>query len=281
VFTLTRSRVWGARRAEDHPRATPRLDRVRGRVDVAVLSALDLEYQAVARHLDGLQPRRHPEGTLFETGWVTRAACSVALARTGPGNTATALIAERAIVTFRPKVLLFVGVAGALHDDIQLGDVVVATKIYAFHGGRAEPDGFLPRPQVWLAPHALEQLAGYLHRTGSWTELLDSGRTKPPRVHLRPVAAGEIVVNTRTGPVAEHLHRHFSDAAAVDMESVGVACTGHLNSSVPVLCIRGISDLTDGRKAHADQARWQHTAAAHAAAFALHLAGTIRAHTLA
>jgi adenosylhomocysteine nucleosidase len=257
----------------------PHLHHVRGGVDVVVLSALDLECQAVARHLQAMRLRRHPEGTLFETGRIARRSCSVALARTGPGNTTAALVAERAIVMFRPKALLFVGVAGALHNDVRLGDVVVATKIYAFHGGKLEPEGFLPRPQVWQAPHALEQLAGYIHRSGLWTRMLDPDSPHRPQVHLRPVAAGEIVVNARTGPVAENLRRNFTDAAAVDMESVGVACTGHLNRSIPVLCIRGISDLADGHKTDADRAGWQHTAAAHAAAFALHLARAVRAGT--
>ena len=162
----------------------PRSGRVRGHVDVVVLCALDLECQAVTRHLQTVRPRCHPEGTLFETGRIARMSCSVALARTGPGNTTAALVAERAITMFRPKMLLFVGVAGALHDDVRLGDVIVATKIYAFHGGKAEPDGFLPRPQVWQAPHELEQLAGYIHRAGSWTELLD-----PASPHRPPLPA--------------------------------------------------------------------------------------------
>ncbi len=64
-------------------------------------------------------------------------------------------------------------------------------------------------------------------------------------------------------------------AVAVDMESVGVACAGHLNGSFPVLSIRGISDLADGAKAATDRAGWQNVAAGNAAAFAVALVTAI------
>jgi nucleoside phosphorylase len=249
----------------------PSVERLRRRADVVVMTALELEYEAVRVHLVGVRARRHLEGTMFETGRICGSTCSVAIVRVGPGNTATALIAERAIAMFRPKVLLFVGIAGALRDDVRLGDVVVATKVYAFQGGKAERGGFFARPQMWETHHGLEQLAGYLAREGRWTHLM-ADRRRRPAVHLKPIASGEVVVNSRSGPIAEHLRLHFSDAVAVDMESVGVACTGHLNGSMPVLSVRGISDLADGNKHLADGAGWQVVAAAHAAAFALTLA---------
>jgi len=248
-----------------------RYDWLRPRFEVVILTALDHEFKAVRTHLRGPQTLRHPEGTLFETGRAGGSGRSIAVARTGQGNTPTALIAERAIVMFRPRALLFVGVAGGLRSDVALGDVVVATKVYAFHGGKTESGQFLPRPQVWEAPHGLEQLAGYLAGIGEWTRRLTCEHHEP-RVHLKPIAGGEVVVNCRSGETAEHLRRHFNDAVAVDMESVGVACAGHLNASLPVLSIRGISDLADGSKEVTDRAGWQVDAAAHAAAFALDLA---------
>jgi adenosylhomocysteine nucleosidase len=151
------------------------------------------------------------------------------------------------------------------------GDVVVATKVYAFQSGKSDGNGFLARPQMWEAHHGLEQLAGYLAREGRWMDLV-ADRGRRPAVHLKPIASGEVVINSRIGPLAEHLRLHFGDAVAVDMESVGVACTGHLNRSMPVLSVRGISDLADGNKDRADRAGWQGVAAAHAAAFALALA---------
>src|SRR5580704_12013056 len=56
------------------------------------------------------------------------------------------------------------------------------------------------------------------------------------------------------------------------MESAGVAQAAHLNQSLPVIVVRGISDRADGTKTATDDLNWQPKAAANAAAFALALA---------
>jgi hypothetical protein len=94
-------------------------------------------------------------------------------------------------------------------------------------------------------------------------------------VHFKPIAAAEGVLNSREAPLARRLHRFYNDAAAIEMESAGVAHAGHLNRCLPVLTIRGISDRADGAKGDADQAGWQLTAAGHAAAFAVTLAAQL------
>lgn len=245
---------------------------------VLMLTALELEYQAVRAHLAGLQGRTHREGTRFETGRLPGGAGEVAIGVTGAGNLAAAVLAERGITTFAPRALLFVGVAGALKDDINLGDIVVATKTYAYHGGKDGDEGFADRPAAWPAPHELEQLARHISRTRSWAGYL---ATQPhdnlPAVHFRPIAAGEVVLNSRDTALARQLRGTYNDAVAIEMESAGAAQAGHLNRSLPVLTIRGISDKADGAKDAADAARWQPAAAAHAAAFAIALAAEITA----
>ncbi|HET9899342.1 MAG TPA: hypothetical protein VFQ44_30825 [Streptosporangiaceae bacterium] len=243
---------------------------------VVVLTALDLEYQAVRAHLANVRKRLHPAGTLFETGQLPDNSGEIALAVAGEGNGAAAVLAERAIAMFRPRALLFAGVAGAVKDDIDIGDVVVATRVYGYHGGKDEDDGFLARPRAWDAPHELDQLARYIARTASWTRLLaPSWRKREPVVHFKPIAAGEVVLNSRDTPLARQLHRTYNDAAAIEMESAGVSQAGHLNRSLPVLTVRGISDRADGAKRAADEADWQSTAAAVAAAFVVTLAAEI------
>jgi adenosylhomocysteine nucleosidase len=251
--------------------ATRRRDRnLASHTMVVVLTALDLEYQAVREMLSVPERRRHASGTLFEVGQLNGSRCRLAIVRTGPGNTASALIAERAIAMFRPRALLFVGIAGALNDEIDLGDVVVATKVYAFHGGKDDRDGFRARPQTWNAPHELEQLAGYIAHSTPWQPAGRAGRT--PTVHLKPIAAGEVLLDSLTGSVVELIRHHYNDAVAVDMESGGAALAGHLNHSLPVLSIRGISDHANGAKQAAVDAGWQGVAAGNAAAFAAALA---------
>jgi nucleoside phosphorylase len=238
---------------------------------VVVLTALDLEYQAVRRCLENVRVRPHRSGTLFELGELPGSAGTVAMAVTGEGNVGAAVLAERAITMFAPRALLCVGVAGGLRPDIALGDVVVATKVYALHGGRVHDDGFVARPRAWHASHELEQVAKLVARAGTWTSLIEPGSARlpsgRPAVHFKPVVSGEVVVNGRDKSMTGHLRDVFDDAVAVEMESAGIAHAAHLNGALPVLTVRGISDHADSAKLANDAAGWQHVAAGHAAAF--------------
>ncbi|WP_370961504.1 FxSxx-COOH system tetratricopeptide repeat protein [Amycolatopsis sp. cg9] len=230
---------------------------------VVVLTALEVEYAAVRALLTGRRVTTHPSGTRFEVGEPITGGATIVLALTGQGNQGAAVLTERAIATFAPSALVFAGIAGALHDDLAPGDVVVATKVYGYHGGKADDDGFRTRPQAWEIPHHLDQLARHVAREESW--LPDSPAPRPS-VHFRPIAAGEVVLGSRTAPLAEQLRTTYDDAAAIELESAGVAKAGHLNHGLPVLTVRGIGD----GGAHA-------AAAAHAAAFALAVAVEIPA----
>ncbi|WP_016698684.1 MULTISPECIES: 5'-methylthioadenosine/S-adenosylhomocysteine nucleosidase [Actinoalloteichus] len=239
---------------------------------VVILTAFDLEYQAVRDQLVGLHVHRHERGTRFELGRVRGTRCPVALAMTGKGNNATAVLAERALQHFSPLALLFVGVAGALWDTTRLGDVVVATHVYAYHGGTSEDDGMKARPRVWETAHEITQLAGHISRTG-WTNAADRS-SSPPRVHLGAIAAGEIVQNSRSSREAEWLRSHYNDALAIEMEGAGAAQAGHLNGA-PIAVVRGISDRADGSKSSTEDRAWQPRAASNAASFAVRLAAEL------
>lgn len=108
---------------------------------VVVLTAFNLEYEAVRRKLNDLQVHRHERGTRFEIGILPGTKGRIALGLTGKGNHPAAVLAERSIQQFSPVAVLFVGVAGALWDVTRLGDVVMATHVYAYHGGTSETMG--------------------------------------------------------------------------------------------------------------------------------------------
>jgi nucleoside phosphorylase len=176
----------------------------------------------------------------------------VALVEMGEGNLTAAALTERVMSWLEPEAVFFVGVAGGLKSDIALGDVVVATKVYAVHGGKETPEGFLVRPEAWRASHRLAAAARDALRDD-------------PRAHLKPVAAGDVVLAAAGSDVAEHLRRNYNDAAAIEMEGSGVVSAVHLAGG-DALVIRGISDRADGDKSRVDGEGWQRRAAASAAA---------------
>jgi adenosylhomocysteine nucleosidase len=242
---------------------------------IVILTALNLEYQAVHRKLIAPRMHRHSAGTLFETGQLGPHGCQVALGLVGKGNHPAAVLAERAIAEFSPAAVLFVGVAGALRPWVGLGDVVVASHVHAYHGALSEDDGPKARPRTWELAHSAAQIVQHLIRTGEWFGAQTP--ESPPHVHFGAIAAGEVVQNSKISEQARWIREHYNDALAIEMEAAGVAQAAHLNRSLPVVVIRGISDRADGTKATTDADSWQPRAAANAAAFATALAPLLAA----
>lgn len=241
-----------------------------GRVrPVVILTALGLEHDAVRTRLTGLRSVLD-NGTQFEVGELPGVPTPVVLAVVGPGNLQTAGLAERARARFKPQAIIFVGVAGSLKADVRPGDVVVATRVYAYEGAKHSPDGVSIRPASWEAQHGLLQVAQHalsgpaLARNAGGVQWIEDD----VRVHFKPIAAGESVLNAMDSPLRRRLAEGFSDAVAIDMESAGLAATAALGG-VAALSIRGISDRADGQKAAADAAGSQPRAAVHAAAAAV------------
>ncbi|CQR61687.1 5'-methylthioadenosine/S-adenosylhomocysteine nucleosidase [Streptomyces leeuwenhoekii] len=223
-----------------------------------VLTALPVEYDAVAAHLTDLEEDVHRNGTRVEIGRLGGTAWRVAVAELGEGALNTATLATQLVEWLRPEVLLFVGVAGGLKAELEIGDVVVGTKVYAFQGGKQTPEGFHARPEVWHGSHRLVQTARSALR-----ELKDI------RGHRRPIAAGDVVLADDRSALAGFIRRTYNDAYAIEMEGSGAAHAALVNGSLDALVIRGISDHADPGKAAADASGSQELAAAQAARVAV------------
>ena len=236
---------------------------------IVVLTALPLEAAAVRAHLP--QPVRHnlAAGTIVEEAALPGTGYSICLTCTGPGNGQAAVVAERVINWAKPAAVLFVGIAGTLKDDIFLGNVVAATRVVGFQGGKETAVGFKTRPEAWAGAHRLLQVAYYVEADASWLKFLPDGDTRPVlNVHFKPIASGDVVKDTDSSPLAALLDTTYNDAAAIEMEAAGVAQAAQ-HAGIDLLVIRGISDPSDGTKASSDGGGWQYRAARHAAAFAL------------
>lgn len=246
---------------------------------IVVLTALAVEQEAVLAHLVGVREHRHAQGTLFDVGTIAgHPDRSVALGVTGQGTMAAATLTERAIAEFSPAAVLFVGVAGGLREWLEIGDVVVGTKVYAYHGGKSTDTEFLTRPRSWEISHGLEQIARRVQRARVWHEPLvppGEAQVQTPEVYFEAIAAGDVVLDSRTSPVADSLHRNYNDAVAVEMEGAGFALAGHLAGQVATATVRGISDRADGSKSVTDRRGGQRLAARNAAAFAVALAAGV------
>jgi nucleoside phosphorylase len=242
------------------------------RPDTAIiLTALDGETRAVLRHL----PDWHEEvveGTVFYCGrfedW------NIAVAEIGPGNPAAAAIGERAIRHFGPRVALFVGIAGGV-KDVEIGDVVIATKVHGYESGKESAQGFEPRGDAFRTAHEIEQRARALDKRGRWRNRLDKNIDHAgAKLLVAPIAAGEKVVASSENTTARLLKKLYGDAVAVEMEGRGFLQAVYQNAPVQGGVIRGISDLLDG-KSKAEKAGSQERAADIASAVAFEILASL------
>ncbi|MFE1441370.1 5'-methylthioadenosine/S-adenosylhomocysteine nucleosidase [Streptomyces sp. NPDC058739] len=223
-----------------------------------VLTALPVEYAAVRPLVPEREELVHRDGTRVEVGALPGTGWRVALAELGEGNRTAAALTTRLIDWLKPEAILFVGVAGSLKDDIGIGDVVVGTKVYGFHGGKQTPAGFLVRPEAYPVSNAL----------------LNAGRSaardlSDVRAHFKPIASGDVVLADSESDIARHLHGNYNDAGAIEMEGLGAVQAAHLNGQLHALVVRGISDRADAGKHEADAGGSQKRAAGQAAAVAV------------
>jgi len=256
------------------PVPTPAVHRVVARA--LVLTALAVEYQAVAQHLRPTSMVKARTGTRFAIGEITGEGVDweVRLAEIGAGNAGAAAEVAAAVEQFQPQLVLFVGVAGGLKpEDQELGDVVVADHVYNLHAGKhgVADDGssvVFGRPVTLVTSHRLEQLAREVARR-AW-QPLRRGRRGRPQAHLKPIVASEAVLADDGSALRRRITSAFNDAAAIDMESYGTYEAAR-RADVPALAVRGLSDFADAGKQPAVDRKRQPEAAANAAAFAVAL----------
>ncbi|TDD73289.1 nucleosidase [Actinomadura darangshiensis] len=233
---------------------------------VVVLTPMQLECREMLRHLRGGERVWHAKGTFAQVGRIDEVPWQVAVVVAGEGNLRSAVLAERLASWFRPVALLVVGIAGALKADIDIGDVVVGTRIHGYQGGRQDDAGFHARPQSYPADSVLVDVARAVDLDGAWPP-----NGTAPAVHFKPIAAGDIVLNSSDTPLRDQITHHYNDACAIETESAGSAAAAHLDGTLRALTIRGISDKADGNKHRSDGGGLQPLAAAHAAAFTVGL----------
>jgi adenosylhomocysteine nucleosidase len=190
----------------------------------------------------------------------------VVLVRSGIGKVAAATTAAVLLARFEVDALVFTGVAGGLHADARVGDLVIADAL-AQHDMDASP--LFPRHEVPLygrarfaadaaltdalqaaAAQALHEAAqgepAHAHGLGRahWHAF---GLTQP-RVHRGLVLSGDRFVSRAAESAA--LREAFPDALAVEMEGAAVAqvCA---DFGLPFAVLRTVSDRADD-SAHVD-----------------------------
>lgn len=213
---------------------------------LVILTAATSEYTAVRGFLTRVHATRSSSGAPYSVGNLATPSCvwEVWVTCIGQGNIAAALQTSRAVQELRPELIAFVGTAGSLKRDVNLGDVVFATKVYGYESARQTDEGLMGRPSIEMADRTLIQLAFRVAADGVWNQKIACDeRRPPPAAHVAPIAAGDKLHTGNRSALHAYLKASFDDAHAVEMEGLGFLTGARFwPTETRAVLVRGISD---------------------------------------
>jgi predicted ATP-binding protein involved in virulence/nucleoside phosphorylase len=205
-----------------------------------ILTALPVEYIAVRSHLTNLQDVVHPNGTIYERGTFTPD-WDVAIVEVGTDNFEAASEAKRAIAYFNPDLILFVGVGLGI-KDVEIGDVVAATKIYGYEGDNNEKT-YKSTSVIRSSAHILLQRAKAESRKPDWLKRRKKITIKSsPSVFVAPIAAGNRTIFSIGFDLPDFLESTYKDAIALEIEGSDFLNMDGDQYNIPSIVIRGIAN---------------------------------------
>lgn len=253
-------------------------------VDLGIVIALKEEFRVFRQLLGGDAMTTHRDPDLGDYVYKTELhghRCVIALMGE-MGGEAAVLRTDRLVERWHPRLLVNLGIAGSIHDDLCVGDAVVASQIDSYmEAGRAEAaegtaEGFrfVHGGTVFHADFKLVELLrqfefAHVPAFNRWRErcaanltetldgavlpgLLASGIVRPaPELHDCHLASGPAV--SAAADFAKWIRGRDRNLKAIEMESGGVARAGSQRANpIPVLALRGISDGASHDKAAQD-----------------------------
>lgn len=208
--------------------------------------------EEVVRLEDGLKdPQVHfIVGIRFVAG--TLNGRRVVVASSGVGKVNAAMTATLLIDHFRPKELIFSGIAGAINPELKPGDIVIAEKTAQHDLGTLTPEGIQLRgmrnPVDWErnpvfldGEPRLVLLAQESAKRITLDKVRSGAEERTPAVVKGIVVTGDVFV---VSPSKKEELRRSMKADAVEMEGAAVAQICR-QLAVPCLIIRSISDSAD------------------------------------
>lgn len=226
---------------------------------LALMAAMPEELAALLAQLDSPTVHHHA-GRAFHAGRLEGQDVVLVLSRIG--KVAAATTATMLIERFKARAIVFTGVAGGLHPQARVGDIVIARELLQ-HDLDVSP--LFPRHEVPLTGRsrfptdaelsdglqaaAAEALA--VERLALAASLEALGISQP-RLHEGLIVSGDRFV--ATAAESQALRHELPDALAVEMEGAALAQVCH-DCDVPYAVIRSISDRADDA-AHGDFLRY-------------------------
>jgi adenosylhomocysteine nucleosidase len=253
--------------------------------DVGIITVLPVETGAVIEMLEAgadYHSSRRPDGTtVYEARLPTAGSTArvAAIQTLEPGQRSAALTYGQLRRLYSPTVVVLVGVAGGISEEVRLGDVVVASSVIYYDSRREAADGAHRRISIEAVPAVVARMVNdFRSRHGEplWVDAAHSPSRLPFAVRYAPIGSGEAVITDRDSRIRRDLDLVNEKVLAVETEAGGVVKAHREEYRDDAhrggwLVVRGISDAADADK----DDRYKRYASQHAAWVCAQLIGSM------
>ena len=201
---------------------------------IGVIGAMKIEVDTILAALEEPQEKVHGN-MVFTSGRLS--GVPVVVAQCSPGKVNAALCTQALIDFYAPRLVLNIGVAGGIGENVHIGDVVIATACVEYDFDTSAVDGW-PAGQMTLPGENPEPVRFLSCDSAIAQVLAQTGESLYGHAHLGVVATGDrFVADPQFG---DYLQKEFG-ALACEMEGGAIAHVC-LANKVPCGVLRTISD---------------------------------------
>lgn len=237
------------------------------RWDVGVITVKPVEAMAVSAMMRrGIARREQLEanGLAFEEATIVAGDRRLKLAHLQslvPGQMSAGLAVGDLMRHYSPAVIALTGIAGGMHQDLHLADVVIGDEVINYDAYKETPDEIRRRGSAQPVPAATRRaINSFFIRYGEPGRLTAAGPDGVSRtfgVFRGPIGSGSGVIANERSNVRDYLRKFNDKTLAVETEAAGLGWALYervSGSQTGWLAIRGISDLADADKDDSYQA---------------------------
>jgi adenosylhomocysteine nucleosidase len=198
----------------------------------------------------------------------------VVIAQTGVGKVNAAIVTTLLLEHFKPKAVLFTGIAGAINEKLQPGDLVIGTKVAHHDYGMLSdtmkvwstqnPLTKKENPLFFTCDNRLVTLAQQQGKKIAFEKIHRQQGDQLPTLLAGTIVTGDVFVASAS--TAQRLRTQLQ-ADATEMEGAAVAQVC-FQQETPFIIIRSISDNAND-KAHADARAFYKVAARNSASLVM------------
>lgn len=200
---------------------------------LGIIGAMSEEIEHFISHMENIHEVQHA-GITYQTGKFH--GHDIVLVKSGIGKVNASVCTQILIDRFGVSKIIFTGVAGALHPDLDIGDIVVSHDLM-HHDMDVTALGY-DRGVIPDSPMSV---------FAADTELVALAEKASEQVVDRKVIIGRILSGDTFVADREHvkwLHQELG-GACTEMEGAAVAQVAYMNR-IPFVVIRSMSDKADG-----------------------------------